>query len=388
MNQFNDNFLNSMRLVADKEADSLIKELIKRGELTELREIFGKIVYNSEIKSENLPPNLSDYFKENSKLPKFTDPNLIARAQNAFRKFGPSIILSYFHKSLPECYACGMGAEVLGMTGRLTNHTRRRIAQTAQFVMDVMSPGGLEPGGRGISSALKVRIVHASIRYYIKKAVSEGKAKYDYDSMGLPINQEDLAGTMLAFSVTVILGLEKLGIKIDDDEKEAVLHLWKVVGHLIGIRTEIMPLDYAQGKELWDKITSRLFLKTAAGVELNNDLINMLEDLIPAKRFDGVIYLIMNHIMNQKARDLLEVKTNYQHKFATFLLGLLLDIFLKFDSNGSFSRFFTNHINMHLMNGLKEFVSKDENIEIYVPPGLHKDWEQSHEKSRNFLGVR
>lgn len=388
MNFLQDEFLNSMRQKADPVADNIITSLIEHNKLVELKQVFHNLVYNKEIKSDKMPEEIHEYFEINSTLPDFADTDLIKKAQAAFAKFGPSIILSYFHKSLPECYACGMGAEVLGMTGRLTNHTRRRIAQTAQFVMDVMSPGGMEKDGRGIAAALKVRLVHASIRFYLKKAVDEKKESYSFEESGLPINQEDLAGTMLAFSYVVLQGVEKLGLKVSQEEKEAILHLWKVVGHLIGIEREIMPDNYSDASNLWSKITSRLYKRTEAGENLNNDLILMMEDIIPETRFDGVVYLLMNHLMDDKAKEAVNLKSNFQHKFSVFILGILLDILLKFDSNGRFSRFFTNHVNMLLMNALKNYVSKDENIEIYVPPGLHKDWQENHPKSNKFLGVK
>jgi hypothetical protein len=381
-------FLESKRKHADPLADNVITSLIEKNELVELKDVFHQLVYNDEIDNEKMPEEILNYFHNNSKLPDFADMKKIEIAQNAFAKFGPSIILSYFCKSLPECYACGMGAEVLGMTGRLTAHTRRRIAQTAQFVMDVMSPGGLGENGRGIASASKVRLVHASIRYYLKKSVEDGKAQYDYYKMGLPINQEDLTGTMLAFSVTVLRGIDKLGLKVSQEEKDSILHLWLVVGHLIGIEKEMMPNNYNQAEQLWDAITNHLFEKTKAGVDLNNHLIDMLEEVIPGNSMDGVVYLLMNHLLNDEAKEILEVKSNYSHSIFTFILGIILDVLLKFDSNGSFTRFFTNHVNMALMNGLKDYVAKDENIEIYVPPGLHKDWQDNNKKSNKFLGVR
>ncbi|MDC1068120.1 oxygenase MpaB family protein [Candidatus Kapabacteria bacterium] len=382
-----DKYLQSMRQVADPIADNTINSLLQHKEITELKDVFKNLVYNREIDTDKMPEAIKEYFTQNEKLPDFANIGLINKAQSAFAKFGPSIILAYFHKSLPECYACGMGAEVLGMTGRLTNHTRRRVAQTAQFVMDVMTPGGLNKNGKGISSALKVRLVHASIRYYLKKSVEEGKESYDYNKMGKPINQEDLVGTMLAFSVVVIQGVEKLGVKVQQEEKEAILHLWKVVGYMIGIKEEIMPKDFQQAEQLWAKITSRLYAKTNAGIQLNNHLIEMLQEIIPKHSYDGIVYLLMNHLIDDKAKIILDVKTNYQHRFLTLILGFILDILLKFDSNSRFSRYFTNHLNLILLNELKSYVSENESIDILVPPGLHSDWEDNHDKSDKILGI-
>jgi hypothetical protein len=237
----NQEILKGLRQVGDAHADDFINRTITQHELKELNLFFKELIYNKQLENDDIPSDFSEYVKSNSKLPPWADYSKIKLAQKVFTRTGPAFVISYFCKSLPECYACGKGAEILFKTGRLSKHTRRRIAQTAQFVLDVMSPGGLETGGRGIATALKVRLMHASIRYYFTNEVNKGNIDYDVNALGVPINQEDLLGTMLAFSSVVIQGMEKLGDKFTPAEKEAILHLWKCVGYLIGIEDKNMP---------------------------------------------------------------------------------------------------------------------------------------------------
>ena len=67
-------------------------------------------------------------------------------------------------KSLPEAYVCANGAKVLYTTGRMTEQSgnlnvfTRRLMETAQFVINVCSPGGLSDTGSGIITAQKVRL--------------------------------------------------------------------------------------------------------------------------------------------------------------------------------------------------------------------------------------
>lgn len=385
MNITSDNFLDQKRQQADPIADSVITDLIEKNHIESLKHTFHHIVYNRELDLDDLPQDVSDYFHNNSKLPVFADHEKLDLAGSVFARFGPSMILAYFCKSLPECYACGRGAEVLGITGRLTEHTRRRIAQTAQFVIDVMSPGEFKENGKAIIEALKVRLVLASIRFYLKSSIVAGKTDYSIEESGEPINQEDLTGTMLAFSVVVIQGIEKLGIKVSDQEKEAILHLWKVIGHLVGIQDDIFPDNFSDAERLWDKIKDRLFERSNAGVDLNNHLIMMLEEIIPGKEFDGIVQVIMEHILDERAYSILEVEHFKKHKLVSSISEKILERILRFDSESRLAHYFTNHVNLALMNGLKSFVADHENIDIYVPPGLHKDWNESHKTSDNFL---
>ena len=50
-----------------------------------------------------------------------------------------------------------------------------------------------------------------------------------------PLNQEDLLGMLLSFSVTVFEVLERYGICWTAGEQEAYLHAWDVVGSYLGI---------------------------------------------------------------------------------------------------------------------------------------------------------
>jgi hypothetical protein len=275
---------------------------------------------------------------------------------------------------LPECYACGNGAEILFKTGRLTQHTRRRIAQTAQFVLDVMSPGGLEQGGRGIATALKVRMMHASIRTYFLQEVGKGHIEYDVDTTGYPINQEDLLGTMLSFSYVVIEGISKFGFKISAEEKEAIIHLWKCIGHLIGIDDVNLITNYDDARKLWNAISGSQAKKTTEGTALNTLLVDFLDELLPEKVFEDVIAIIMNRLLEKRIAQVLDLKKpNFSNPLAiiSFILGIML---LRFESSGLISVLTSHYVNMKIMVRLEKYIAEGDDTGIYIPPSLKSDW--------------
>jgi hypothetical protein len=51
----------------------------------------------------------------------------------------------------------------------------------------------------------------------------------------VPINQEDLLVTQLAFSQLVMVALERMGIGASRRDMESFLHLWRYIGHLMGV---------------------------------------------------------------------------------------------------------------------------------------------------------
>ena len=62
---------------------------------------------------------------------------------------------------------------------------------------------------------------------------------WDTPSLGVPINQQDMRITTLAFSQMVILSVERLGVPMGFKDMEAYLHLWRLVGHILGVDEDV-----------------------------------------------------------------------------------------------------------------------------------------------------
>ena len=88
--------------------------------------------------------------------------------EDFFGRWGLYVPLVLMCSSLPECYAAAKGVQVLQLTARLASDTKRRVVETAQMVLDVMAPGGMQPGARGYRTVRKVRLMHAGVRYLIE----------------------------------------------------------------------------------------------------------------------------------------------------------------------------------------------------------------------------
>jgi hypothetical protein len=214
---------------------------------------------------------LQDYLGKARGLPDWTDPAKVARAEQIFMDHGPLSCTLLFCTSLPECYVLPRLAEVLQIAGQLEAHTEHRIRQTAAMVFPVMMRGGLlSADGAGVAQVLKVRLIHASIRHLILRgdpALAQGQIAPDrstsranslhgalmahgwnVDADGLPCNQIELAYTLLTFGYSFLKGMRKLGQGLSIAEEEAYLHAWNVMGHVLGIRAELMAhtMDEAQ----------------------------------------------------------------------------------------------------------------------------------------------
>lgn len=217
-------------------------------------------------------------------LPDWADAAKIRRAETIFIEQGPLSCTLLFCTSLPQCYVLPALAEVLHIAGQLEQHTEHRIRQTAAMVFPVMMKGGMtDPQGAGVAQVLKVRLIHATIRHLIlhgdpsqvrgqvpPSAVSENPPNsmytalaahgWDVDVLGLPCHQVELAYTLLTFGYSFLKGMRTLGLALPAQDEEAYLHAWNVVGHVWGIRRELMAWTMDDAEALFDRMRAQAVL--------------------------------------------------------------------------------------------------------------------------------
>ncbi len=302
--RWNDADLDAMRQLGDPHADLVARAVYDAGQIDAINHLFRTLVANDEPPPRELSPIVRDYFATGARLPEWADRQKILEAQRLFLRYAPLVTVALNCASLPGSYLAAKGARVIQRTGRLSRDPRRRVVETAQMVFDVMEPGGLSPQGHGIRTAQKVRLMHAAIRHLL---LFNEREPWDLAELGMPINQEDMAGVMLTFSAAVTESLQKLGVTLTDRECESYLHVWKVVAHLLGLRPELLPEDYADAIRLGDAIERRHFRASLEGQELTVDLTKMLEEAIPGELLDGVPSAMMRFLLEDDRADLLEI---------------------------------------------------------------------------------
>lgn len=234
---------------------------------------------------------LQQYVQTGQALPAWADRAKIERAEALFMDYGALSCSLLFCSSLPECYVIPDLSAVLHVAGQLEQHTDHRIRATAAMVFPVMMKGGLgQPDGSGLAQILKVRLIHATIRNLILRGSPEAamQALGDqqhlkgagvlppmsppasdglYQSLfahgwklgedGLPCNQEELAYTLLTFAYVFLRSMRRLGLGLPKSDEEAYLHAWNVVGHVLGIRRELMADTMHQAEVLFAQMQAR-----------------------------------------------------------------------------------------------------------------------------------
>ena len=191
------------------------------------------------------PESLQALFAQLDKVPAWVDFELADHASVVAQRtsFFGEFILSCV--SLMGGYRSSAANKPIAMTGALTYNARRRLAETSQFTYNVTRAGAMRRHSQGFKEAVKVRFMHAFVRNKLKHS-SEWRA----DEWGEPINQADLVGTNLLFSLVFLMGLRLVGFRFDERDSLATMHLWRYIGYVMGISEELLPADEEAAQRL------------------------------------------------------------------------------------------------------------------------------------------
>lgn len=369
-------FLESKRQLTDPLADKVVLAIMNGKEKAEVNHLFQSIVRDDEQLPDSAPEEIKEYFRQTSILPEWADQDLIALGQQVYIRHGVWISVLLTFKSLPECYACAKGAEVLFRTGRLNeehgslNTFSRRIAETAQFVFYSLKPKGLSERGNGLRATQKVRLIHAVIRYYIKK---EG---WDVAAFDEPINQEDMAGTLMAFSALILEGFETLGIELSTVEKEAYMHCWRVIGHVVGLNEDLIPHNYEDGLKLGHAILRDQTKESTHSQELMAALLDFTDQLSRPFFNKKTNSLMMRMMMGDDLSNLLAVPAAKAGSVGKLRnrLRLVSRVTNWFDRSLILA-FISQFLAQIMLQVAISNLTKASVINFYLPKSLTKDWD-------------
>jgi len=182
-----------------------------------------------------------EFFRHSQRRPDWLEPDLIERGQRLGLAFAHHYGVSLMH----SLFAGGLFARaslVTQSTGRLGSDPARRIQETGAFIAAILQPGGLEPGALGFETAVRVRLLHGSIRSWLNRSPGFSDAYF-----GTPLDQTMLAMTLSLFDYLNLRSIVRLGVPLSDDDLRAHHHLWRYIGSLLGIDERLGSL--AVGKD-------------------------------------------------------------------------------------------------------------------------------------------
>jgi hypothetical protein len=265
---------------------------------------------------EEFSPEALEYF-EPEEVPEWVDEAKLETAATLWKDNSIAAVGVLYAYSLPCAYLYKDGVPTLYDTGKLAENQYifQRIYETGIFVDAVMDEDGIEimedfvprqdgdksasrrsqprryMWGRGFLAARKVRFLHASIRCMITKWRG-GDAPEGHDGRhsgagwkdqgGKPaIAQKELALVLLTFGYLIPQGLERWGARLTQEQKDAFLHHWRLVGHIMGINDDFMTDDWDEAEALVAAILKDEAAPSPMGEKLTVALMSFLREYLP-----------------------------------------------------------------------------------------------------------
>ena len=273
---FSDELLTRYRQQGDHPADAVIATVAETAGREGISALMRWLADTSDFTIDKQPEPVQTFFAEYAKLPDWAEPDRMKRGMAFFKKHAGLIGLALGTYSLPYTYMGADGVQLLWLTERIKNDTARRLQETGEWVFGVnnQKEWAVQRVGEGtikaISRTLRIRLIHAGARWF---GLHSGRWNNNW---GMPVNQEDMAGTNLAFSYIVLRGLRKAGVTATEQEEEDYLHHINVIGYLNGIVDEILPINLREAYHLDRAIARRQFRSSEAGIGLTRSLLNAI----------------------------------------------------------------------------------------------------------------
>ena len=234
--------LESALLRGDPEADALVLWMRKVG-AKEGHAAFEMALEHGIDAVPSPSEPLKRFFAAVDAVPVWLDRDQLERACRVLDRTSIAGEYVLFTALLGGYVSAGI-TKTLVRTGDLTRSATRRLAETVKFVHDITRSRVMARESDGFKSTVRVRLMHAHVRTNL---LAKG---WDVERWGVPVNQADMAGTLVQFSSAYVAGVRALGFLVSRREREAIAHLWRYVGRLLGVEDSLVPATDAEGLKL------------------------------------------------------------------------------------------------------------------------------------------
>jgi len=225
----------------DEPMDRLVEWMCSEG-LERTRLLFDRALTHGVDSVPEAPEPLRAFFVRVEAVPDWVDRDMLRRGQRALRAGGSDGMYVARDVSLLGGYQFSGFNKTLLRTGALEKGSNARFAETNQWALDVITDGELIPHGIGYQSTIRVRLIHAFVRRHVA-AMADWRA----DEWGVPVNQTDMAATLVGALIAPPLGAMGMGLITTPADLNAIAHLTRYVGWLIGVEDEWLPRSFRDG---------------------------------------------------------------------------------------------------------------------------------------------
>lgn len=237
----------------------------------------------------------ADFLRVTAQPPVWVDWRLVEQGRRVCLAFSAVRSMGLL-AALLEGYSLSRAAHVLVATGRLNQDVARRLQETGQMSHNMNAPDALRPGGIGHRHVLEVRLLHAMVRRYLR-ARHWDVALYDE-----PINQEDMAFTVIEFDYLAARGMARLGAQLSATDRDAVHHLWRYAAWLHGVDEALITRTPAEMEYQYRAILAHQQQLNDESADLANAVLTGLADQPPLNLSERALRALARVMLDDKLK--------------------------------------------------------------------------------------
>ena len=229
-------------LTAGDPAMARLVETMSGPDGAEQKKLFDAVARDGLARVPGATAAMREFFTHVENTPAWVDPERVRRGQRALRRGGADGTYIARDVSFLGGYQFSSFNQTLLRTGVLEKGSNKRFAETLQWALDVSEDGGLAPGRIGYRSTLRVRMIHEFVRRYVSR-----RADWRARDWGLPINQTDMAATLVGALIAPPTGGLAMGLVLSPRELDDIAHATRYIGWLMGVDDHWLPRSYRDG---------------------------------------------------------------------------------------------------------------------------------------------
>lgn len=211
----------------------------------EARALLSRAAKNGIASVLDAPASLRALFADIENPPAWVDRALVDRGARVFRRYGAAVFRFAGAITLAGYGESSVAKPLALAGGYIGDSARRRFLDTATFWIEVSEPNGLEPGAPGWVTTLHVRLGHALVRRRLL-----AHPEWRREAWGVPISQADALFTLMGGSIAPGVAMHAMGYLTSPDEIRALLHFWRWVGHVVGVKPRWYPTNVSDALRL------------------------------------------------------------------------------------------------------------------------------------------
>ena len=233
-------------MIGDPEADAAVEELNALNPGDAAKYIRGALEGGDAEALRGAPTALVRLIRDLETPPDWVDFAAFDPGIRLFHRNSRLVLGAFVGGVLVEGFSTSISKSFF-ITGRLREQGVRRLKQNNRHMIELFIPGGMRRDGDGWKLSVRVRLVHAQVRWLLKQS-----DEWDTAAWGLPLSSANMAFAVSAFSARLLKHLASLGAKFNDEERQSFIAVWRYAGYLMGTPESILMQDEDEALRLFD----------------------------------------------------------------------------------------------------------------------------------------